>query len=69
MADHQSEEEGALPDPEELENEMQKLQAELEESKSRSDCPHQRNDGLFRHRFTFPTFLIEYCLTRQTDYL
>ena len=29
------EEEGALPDPEELENEMQKLQAELEESKSR----------------------------------
>ena len=28
-------EEGALPDPEELENEMQKLQAELEESKSR----------------------------------
>lgn len=28
-------EEGALPDPEELENEMQKLQAELEESKQR----------------------------------
>ena len=33
MADRS--EEGALPDPEELENEMQKLQAELEESKSR----------------------------------